>query len=124
MPRTPSDQLPGGQNMAAFLDMLGFSEGTTTVAGSDDGYNVTVGELFAGYGQHHPARGAHSLGAERRSRPVPDHGRHSREDPDRHVGLGQPGMPSVRLHAGGQREHRLELLREKYLAFGGTDIEP
>lgn len=49
MPFTHPDQLVGGQNMAAFLDMLGFSEWTTTVAGSDDGYNVNVGgKLFTG----------------------------------------------------------------------------
>lgn len=39
----------GGSNMAAFLDTLAFSEGTSTVAGSDDGYNLNVGgELFHG----------------------------------------------------------------------------
>lgn len=53
MPFTHPDQLVGGRNMAAFLDMLGFSEGTTTVAGSDDGYNVNVGgKLFTGYDRH------------------------------------------------------------------------
>jgi muramidase (phage lysozyme) len=40
-------------NLNAFLDMIGFSEGTTTIAGSDDGYNVEVGgTLFEGYADH------------------------------------------------------------------------
>lgn len=39
--------------MAAFLDMLAYSEGTSTVPGSDDGYNVNVGRgLFQGYAAH------------------------------------------------------------------------
>ncbi|MCY1211520.1 hypothetical protein D9M72_232330 [compost metagenome] len=53
MPFTHPAELPGGQNMAAFLDMLAYSEGTSTVPGSDDGYNVNVGRaLFQGYGKH------------------------------------------------------------------------
>lgn len=40
-------------NLKAFLDMLSISEGTSTVAGSDDGYNVLVGgTLFNGYADH------------------------------------------------------------------------
>lgn len=53
MPFTNPATLPGGQNMAAFLDMLAYSEGTSTMPGSDDGYNVNVGrELFIGYARH------------------------------------------------------------------------
>ena len=33
----------GGSNVCAFLDMLAWSEGTTRIKGSDDGYNVIVG---------------------------------------------------------------------------------
>lgn len=40
-------------NRKAFLDMLAWSEGTSTVAGSDNGYNVLVGgTLFKGYADH------------------------------------------------------------------------
>lgn len=40
-------------NLKAFLDMLAWSEGTSTVAGSDNGYNVIVGgSLFKGYADH------------------------------------------------------------------------
>ncbi|VTP12671.1 Phage lysozyme [Phytobacter ursingii] len=40
-------------NLKAFLDMLAWSEGTSTVAGSDNGYNVIVGGgLFKGYVDH------------------------------------------------------------------------
>lgn len=40
-------------NLAAFLDMIAHSEGTCTIAGSDDGYNVLVGgKLFSGYADH------------------------------------------------------------------------
>lgn len=43
----------GGTNVLAFLDMLGWSEGTTTIKGSDDGYNVLYGgSLFQGFGDH------------------------------------------------------------------------
>ena len=43
----------GGANVCAFLDMLGWSEGTVQVPGSDDGYNVLVGgTLFTGYADH------------------------------------------------------------------------
>lgn len=40
-------------NLKAFLDMLAWSEGTSTVLGSDNGYNVVVGgNLFHGYADH------------------------------------------------------------------------
>jgi len=40
-------------NIKAFLDMLAWSEGTSTVAGSDNGYNVIVGgTLFKDYSDH------------------------------------------------------------------------
>lgn len=40
-------------NLRAFLDMIAFSEGTSTVKGSDDGYNVMVGgTLFTSYADH------------------------------------------------------------------------
>ena len=40
-------------NIGAFLDMLAWSEGTSTVLGSDNGYNVLVGgTLFHGYADH------------------------------------------------------------------------
>ena len=40
-------------NLAAFLDMLAHSEGTSTIAASDDGYNVLVGgSLFSDYSDH------------------------------------------------------------------------
>lgn len=40
-------------NLAAFLDMIAWSEGTSRIAGSDDGYNVLVGgKLFTGYADH------------------------------------------------------------------------
>lgn len=43
----------GGPNVLAFLDMLGWSEGTTTIKGSDDGYNVLYGGgLFHSYADH------------------------------------------------------------------------
>lgn len=43
----------GGHNVLAFLDMLAWSEGTSTVAESDDGYNVLVGgSLFDDYSAH------------------------------------------------------------------------
>lgn len=43
----------GGTNVLAFLDMLSWSEGTSTIKASDDGYDVLVGgKLFAGYDQH------------------------------------------------------------------------
>ncbi|AZL69191.1 glycoside hydrolase family 24 protein [Pseudomonas oryziphila] len=43
----------GGANMLRFLDLIAFSEGTTTVKGSDDGYNVLYGGgLFTGYLDH------------------------------------------------------------------------
>jgi muramidase (phage lysozyme) len=36
-----------------FLDLIAFSEGTSTVKGSDDGYNVIYGGgLFPGYADH------------------------------------------------------------------------
>ena len=40
-------------NIRAFLDMIAWSEGTTKVKGSDNGYNVLVGgKLFTGYADH------------------------------------------------------------------------
>lgn len=40
-------------NRKAFLDMLAWSEGTSTVTDSDNGYNVLVGgALFTGYADH------------------------------------------------------------------------
>jgi len=40
-------------NLAAFLDVVGYSEGTASLAGSDEGYNVNVGRtLFSGYDKH------------------------------------------------------------------------
>ncbi|MFG0924794.1 glycoside hydrolase [Pseudomonas sp. CJQ_8] len=43
----------GGPNVLAFLDMLGWSEGTATIKGSDDGYNVLYGGgLFHSYADH------------------------------------------------------------------------
>lgn len=42
MSRIDVDQA-GGRNVCAFLDMIAWSEGTTRVRGSDDGYNVIVG---------------------------------------------------------------------------------
>lgn len=48
-----SAAIAGGENVLAFLDMLAISEGTSTVKGSDDGYNVNVGRrLFEGYAKH------------------------------------------------------------------------
>jgi muramidase (phage lysozyme) len=42
-----------GVNLCAFLDTIAYAEGTSTVKGSDDGYNVLVGgTLFASYVQH------------------------------------------------------------------------
>lgn len=43
----------GGANVLAFLDMLAWSEGTSTIKVSDDGYNVLVGGgLFSDYSKH------------------------------------------------------------------------
>ncbi|WP_087686821.1 MULTISPECIES: glycoside hydrolase family 24 protein [unclassified Pandoraea] len=43
----------GGQNVCAFLDMLAWSEFTSRIAGSDDGYNVLVGGgIFPSYADH------------------------------------------------------------------------
>lgn len=40
-------------NLRAFLEMIAWSEGTSRIAGSDNGYNVLVGgKLFAGYADH------------------------------------------------------------------------
>jgi muramidase (phage lysozyme) len=40
-------------NRSAFLDMIAWSEGSTRVDGSDNGYNVLVGGgLFTGYADH------------------------------------------------------------------------
>jgi len=58
MTRSTADQL-GGQNIAAFLDMIAASEiGSALLAESDDGYNILVGSttshplLFTDYSQH------------------------------------------------------------------------
>jgi len=52
MPRI-DQALAGGRNVCAFLDMLAWSEGTATIKGSDDGYNVIVGgALFNDYNDH------------------------------------------------------------------------
>lgn len=52
MPRiSPEDA--GHINVCAFLDMLAWSEFTSRIAGSDDGYNVIVGgQLFSDYSDH------------------------------------------------------------------------
>lgn len=43
----------GGTNVLRFLDLIAFSEGTSTVKASNDGYNVLYGGgLFAGYADH------------------------------------------------------------------------
>lgn len=43
----------GGANVLRFLDLIAFSEGTSSVKTSDDGYNVLYGGgLFAGYSDH------------------------------------------------------------------------
>lgn len=40
-------------NLKSFLDMIAFSEGTSTIKGSEDGYNVVVGgKLFSSYKDH------------------------------------------------------------------------
>ncbi|MBY4945401.1 glycoside hydrolase family 104 protein [Cupriavidus respiraculi] len=168
MPYTDPDRLPGGQNMAAFLDMLGFSEGTVTVAGSDDGYNVNVGGLlFSSYRKHPrcsvPTRWGLSDAAGRyqimaaipgkirtdtwdwasRACGVADFTPESQDKvavylvarrgalDDLQKGKFADAVRKCRHEwaslpgAGyGQREHRLELLLERYIAFGGTDIGP
>lgn len=48
-----SEENAGGKNVLAFLDMLAWSEGTSTIKASDDGYNVIVGGgLFSDYSDH------------------------------------------------------------------------
>ena len=48
-----SAALAGGENVLRFLDLTAFSEGTSPVKGSDDGYNVLYGGgLFKGYLDH------------------------------------------------------------------------
>ncbi|WP_054881338.1 glycoside hydrolase family 24 protein [Pseudomonas sp. NBRC 111128] len=43
----------GGKSVSIFLDLLAWSEGTSIVKGSDDGYNVLYGGgLFQGYADH------------------------------------------------------------------------
>ena len=167
MPFTHPDQLVGGRNMAAFLDMLAFSEGTSTVAGSDDGYNVNVGgKLFTGYDRHPrivvPTRWGLSNAAGRyqimaavpgkirtdtwdwasRACDVKDFSPRSQDIvaaylvkrrgalADLLAGRFAEAVRKCRQEwaslpgAGyGQREHRLETLRDVYLAHGGTDIE-
>lgn len=52
MPRL-TDAQAGGANVLRFLDLIAFSEGTSTVKFSDDGYNVLYGGgLFQGYADH------------------------------------------------------------------------
>lgn len=52
MPRISADEA-GGRNVCAFLDVLAWSEFTSRIAGSDDGYNVIVGgTLFSDYSDH------------------------------------------------------------------------
>lgn len=51
-------QEAGGQSVLAFLDLIAWSEGTSTIPSSDDGYNVIVGstpqhpDLFTTYIDH------------------------------------------------------------------------
>lgn len=47
-------RIPGiSRNLNAFLDMVSVAEGTSTIAISDDGYDVLVGGgLFEGYADH------------------------------------------------------------------------
>ncbi|AVA33028.1 glycoside hydrolase family 104 protein [Cupriavidus metallidurans] len=55
MPFTPAADLPGTQNMAAYLDVLAWSEGTDNdrQQTNDHGYDVLVGGgLFTGYADH------------------------------------------------------------------------
>lgn len=43
----------GGANVLRYLDLIAFSEGTSTIKASDDGYNVLYGGgLFTGYLDH------------------------------------------------------------------------
>lgn len=43
----------GGKNVVAYLDLIAVSEGTSTIKGSDDGYNVLYGGgLFSSYLDH------------------------------------------------------------------------
>lgn len=49
MARTPNLS----RNLNAFMDMTAIAEGTSTIVGSDDGYNVIVGGwLFDSYADH------------------------------------------------------------------------
>ncbi|WP_367394514.1 glycoside hydrolase family 104 protein [Cupriavidus sp. Agwp_2] len=55
MPFTKPENLPGGENMAAFLDVLAFSEGTDNgrQRTNNHGYDVLVGGgLFTSYADH------------------------------------------------------------------------
>ena len=53
MPRSTTESAGVSKNALAFLDMLSISEGTSTIHGSDDGYDVLVGgSLFNGYADH------------------------------------------------------------------------
>lgn len=67
MPITDASLLPGGQNMAAFLDMLAWSEGTSTSPATKcDGYDVIVTgidgkpETFSDFSTHPFANGRSS----------------------------------------------------------------
>ncbi|AFO47239.1 glycoside hydrolase family protein [Pseudomonas putida] len=52
MARIPSESAKGA-NVLRFLDLIAFSEGTSTIKASDDGYNVLYGGgLFQGYADH------------------------------------------------------------------------
>lgn len=64
MPFTNPSLMPGGQNMAAFLDMLAWSEGTSTSPATKcDGYDVIVTgidkkpEIFTDFSVHPFSRG-------------------------------------------------------------------
>jgi len=64
MPFTRPDQLPGGQSMAGFLDMLAYSEGTSTSPATKyDGYDAIVTgvdgrpEIFTDFSVHPFSRG-------------------------------------------------------------------
>lgn len=168
MPFTKPESLPGGKSMAAFLDTIAFSEGTSTVRGSDDGYNVNVGgALFHGYTQH-PGRavvtkwglsnaaGRYQIMAAipgkiltdtwdwaSRACGVTDFSPLSQDKVAAYLVVRRGALPDLvqgrfRIAVAkcrhewaslpgagyGQREHRLEVLLEKYIAFGGTDIGP
>jgi muramidase (phage lysozyme) len=152
--------------MAAFLDMLAYSEGTSTMTGSDDGYNVNVGgSTFASYAEHprravltrwgwSDAAGRYQIMAAipgrirtdtwdwaSRACGVHDFSPMSQDKvaaylvtrrgalPELMQGRFEKAVRKCRLEwaslpgAGyGQREHGLDVLRQRYVAFGGIDI--